>query len=181
MRIISLIVSALEKIDAIIFFGAGRDILKPKNKGNILCNALGRLDYFFFTFLDSLDAKIFFKGRRVRTAKGRVRSRGERKITQFFDRRGIAYAYERQIVLDGITLNPDFYLPGYNVYVEFWGMADFSLRYQRIMSLKKALYRKHAVPIISIYPRHIAKLDNVFANLFQKATGKTLSLEKKGE
>ena len=50
-----------------------------------------------------------------------VKSRSERRIADYFDRFNVKYVYEP--TLDGIYARPDFYLPDYDVYVEFWGLT----------------------------------------------------------
>ena len=77
-------------------------------------------------------------------------------------------------MLDGREIKPDFYLPDYQVYVEFWGMADISFRYQKTMALKKALYKRNSIIVVSIYPRHLKGLENNFPKLFNEATGRDL-------
>jgi|GEM_PF-2990614 len=69
---------------------------------------------------------------------------------------------------------PDFYLPRYKVYVEVWGMADFNEGYKRVMNKKLSMYRRHRIPVISVYPRHLRDLDSSFPGLFREATGKRL-------
>lgn len=162
----------LDRIDGFVFFGAGKDILKPKKSGRRIADFLNWLDYVFFSFLDYLDTKYIFKGRAIRTLKGRVRSRSERKLVAFFDNSKIKYVYEKVLVLGGIKLHPDFYLPEHDVYVEFWGKADSDARYQRNMRQKKAVYRKYQVPLISIYPRHLKSIGSEFPVLFKNATGR---------
>lgn len=171
------VLDTLKRIDAVVFSGAGKDIRKPKTGLSSIASLLQWLDYLFLSFFDRIDTKVFFKGRSVRTAKGRVRSRGEKRIAKFFDSHGIRYVYERPLTADGVKLHPDFYLPDYKVYVEFWGMAGFSMKYQKIMRLKKALYRKNSIPVISLYPKDVSNLERAFVNAFQKTMGRSLDLK----
>lgn len=166
----------LKKIYLAVSFGAGKDIIKPKKTRWMFIDILNRLDYYVLNFLRRLDAKVLFQGRQIPTPEGMVRSHSERKIVNFFMKHGIRYEYEKPLVLEQITIRPDFYLPDYNVYVEFWGMADSDGEYQKTMRLKKMLFQKHQIPLISIYPRHIQKLERNFPALFLKATGKELPL-----
>jgi hypothetical protein len=162
----------LDKLDAVVFSGAGQDVLKPKKQGKWISYFFDWLDYHFFKLLDYIDTKFIFKGRAVRTKTGRVRSRYERKMINFFEESNIEYVYEPLLVLGGIKLHPDFYLPRYKIYVEFWGMADFSPSYQRYMARKLRLYKKHNVPLISIYPRHLKDIRKSFFELLEKTNGK---------
>jgi len=157
-----------------ILHGAGQDILKPRPSGKKVADSLNWLDYYVMTFLDWIDTRVFFGGKRVRTLRGRVRSFGERRVTRYFDKCQFDYVYERPLVLDGITVHPDFYLPKFDVYVEFWGFADYDVRYRKTMRLKKKLYAKHGISVISLYPKHIRNLEKVFPDLLQKATGRDI-------
>lgn len=159
-----------------IFSGAGRDIRKPEQSSKIL-GLFDWLDYYVLTFLDWFDTKVFFKGRRVRTRKGRVRSFAERRITRYFDKLGIEYVYEKELVLDGKKIHPDFYLPKFNVYVEFWGMV-YDPKYRNIMAAKMRLYAKHKIPVISLDERCFRDLETIFPKLFKKVTGKEFPLAK---
>ncbi len=69
---------------------------------------------------------------------------------------------------------PDFYLPQYNLFVEYWGLVD-SLdprtkdNYIRTMRWKMAQYRN--IRFISIYPSNLTNLDYNFRRKFSEATG----------
>lgn len=154
-----------------VFFGAGQDILKPKVSDNRLKDSLNYLDYIIPAFLDWLDTRVFFKNRKVRTSRGRVRSRAERNLTRYFDAHKIKYVYEKPLTLDRVTLHPDFFFPEYGVYVEFLGLIDQSDEYRRIYRLKKAVYDKHNVRVILVYPRHMRDIERAFPRLFREITG----------
>ena len=164
---------ALDKLDAVVLFGAGRDIKKPKRNNGWMLYLIHWIKYGFWKILDKIDTKFLFRGRTVRTKKGRVRSRCERKLVDFFEDSNIRYIYEPLLVLDGKKLHPDFYLQDYRIYVEFWGMVDSSLVYQRYMARKLKLYKKHNVPMISLYPRHLKDIRTNFPLLLKKATEQT--------
>lgn len=156
----------------IIFHGAGQDILKPKPIGKKAVDSLNWFDYLVLTSLDWLDTRVFFKNRKVRTSKGRVRSRVERNLAHFFDRQGIRYVYEQPLILEGRKLLPDFYLPDYKVYIEVFGLYNTDVRYRKTVRLKKKLYSEHSIPVISLYPGHFRNLEKVFPVLLQKAAGR---------
>ncbi len=166
---------ALDRLDARVLHGAGQDIIKPKKTGNPVTDFLNWLDFVVFSFLDRLDTRFIFKKRAVRTENGRVRSRAERKLACFFKKHNIDYIYEPTLTLDNIKLHPDFYLSRYGVYVELWGLADTDEGYQKTMALKRRLYQKHRVPLISVYPRHLKDLEKSFPALFEEATGRQFS------
>lgn len=98
-----------------------------------------------------------------------VKSGGERMIADYFYRNKIRYEYEKEAVAASGRLisRPDFYLPDYDVYVEYWGMADTQdgndrKRYTKGMEWKVARYRENGIKFISIYPREIDRLESVF-------------------
>ncbi len=157
-----------------VFHGAGVIILPPKPTGNPVKRALGWLDYRVLSLLDAIDTKVLFKNRKERTARGRVRSNGERKIARYLENHGIAYEYERPLVLEGRKLFPDFYLPEHNVYVEFWGRVNEDSSYRVFMCKKKELYHRHHITVISVVPRQVQHIQRHFPRLFYQATGREL-------
>ena len=105
-----------------------------------------------------------------------VKSYAERTIADYFLTNGISYEYEHEI--RGIG-KPDFYLPDYDVVVEYWGLVeaeDESLRnrYVRNMKWKMAQYHSRKIKFISIYPQNLSNLDAIFKSKFRKVTGKQL-------
>ena len=54
----------------------------------------------------------------------RVRSRAEQCIANFFYNNKIRYAYEKPINFKGNILRPDFYLPDYDLYIEYNEIKD---------------------------------------------------------
>lgn len=166
----------LNRLDAIVIYGAGKDIRKPKKESRALTYFLDWLDFEVLSFLDSVDSRIFFKGRTVRTHAGRVRSRGERRIVAFFRKHKIRFKYEPELVLGKVKLHPDFYLPEYKTYLEFWGMVLISPKYRAIMKIKKKLYEKHGIPVVSLLPKHLNDLEKNFSRLLEQTTGKSIDL-----
>ncbi len=80
-----------------------------------------------------------------------VQSDGERLICEALDGEGIRYRYdERFRILDGYAIRPDFYLPEFDVYIEYWGMetADYKIG----MLKKQQLYQQQGKRLISLYP-----------------------------
>lgn len=98
-----------------------------------------------------------------------VKSGGERIIADYFYRNKIRYQYEKAAIGDsGRRISrPDFYLPDYDVYVEYWGMADTEdsgdrKEYAKSMEWKMARYHENGIKVISIFPREIDNIDAVF-------------------
>lgn len=80
-----------------------------------------------------------------------VQSEGERLICEALSAEGISYRYdERFRILDGHAIRPDFYLPEFDVYIEYWGMdtADYKIG----MLKKQQLYQQQGKRLISLYP-----------------------------
>lgn len=133
--------------------------------------------------------EIFFPrkqyGTRTTTRLGvEVRSRSEQRIANYFDSIGLRYEYERELE-SGIWIftqkvsSPDFYLPDFDVYVEFWGMVGVDnnydrSKYTRAMKYKMARYHDLGVKFISLYPDNLENLDWIFRKKFQAVTGQFL-------
>lgn len=78
-----------------------------------------------------------------------VQSDGERKIAEWLHRESIEYRYdERFRILDGYAIRPDFYLPEFDVYIEYWGMDTTD--YKIGMLKKKQLYQQEGKRLISV-------------------------------
>ena len=102
-------------------------------------------------------------GRPSVTLRGEVvRSYSEKVIADWLFRRGIRYAYERP-VLDprGRRVGvPDFYLPDYGVYVEYWGLVGADRGYEERMARKKERYLRNGVRVVSLYPGDLRDLSS---------------------
>ncbi|OGQ87096.1 MAG: hypothetical protein A2512_06365 [Deltaproteobacteria bacterium RIFOXYD12_FULL_56_24] len=80
-----------------------------------------------------------------------VQSDGERLICEILDEERIRYRYdERFRILDGYAIRPDFYLPEFDVYIEYWGMdtADYKIG----MLKKQQLYQQQGKKLVSLFP-----------------------------
>ncbi|MDW8344025.1 MAG: hypothetical protein RMM51_05990 [Verrucomicrobiae bacterium] len=113
-----------------------------------------------------------------------VKSHAEQKIADYLSRNGIRYEYERPIevgiwIFNEELCKPDFYLPDYDVYIEYWGMKDVEDGYKRRdyranMAWKMKQYERYDIKLISIYPDNLKNLDWVFRKRFTEVTGKEL-------
>jgi len=102
-----------------------------------------------------------------------VRSIAEKLIADYFHEHRVEYEYEPDVSSVG---RADFYLPEYDVYVEYWGLIDaddelLRRRYVRSMKQKMASYYRNDLKFISIYPRNMDNLDWIFRTKFRDATG----------
>jgi hypothetical protein len=131
--------------------------------------------------LDDL-AKLFAQeqkeyGTPSRTLHGEdVRSKSEQRIADYFTSNGIRYVYEQGAQTDALIFkrtfaHPDFYLPDYKVYVEYWGLVSASKEYRRIMKWKMKQYRQNKIMFISIYPDNLQNLDWIFRTKFREVVG----------
>jgi hypothetical protein len=128
----------------------------------------------------------FFPGRQYGTRSVtrlgvEVRSRAEQRIADYFDSIGLRYKYEKELaariwIFTQKVSTPDFYLPDYDVYVEYWGLLNVANdhdrnKYEREMKYKMARYHELGVKYISLYPDNLKNLDPIFRNKFKALTG----------
>jgi hypothetical protein len=96
-----------------------------------------------------------------------VQSDGERLICEVLTAEGVEYRYdERFRILSGHAIRPDFYLPEFDVYVEYWGMdtADYKIG----MLKKQQLYQQQGKKLISLYPDDKPRLREVLLGKLAK-------------
>ncbi len=116
-------------------------------------------------------------GNPSKTLQGEVvRSHAEQQIADYFTKNGIRYVYEWGAQTDALIFkrtfaHPDFYLPDYNVYVEYWGMLGTSRQYEKTMKWKMAQYHRNGIKFISLYEKNLENLDWVFRAKFRKVVG----------
>jgi DNA helicase-4 len=114
---------------------------------------------------------------RLLTARGEtVKSRGEKMIADYLHVHNIKYEYEKPANDSSnkrIISRPDFYLPEYDIYVEYWGMVNTEepgkrREYVKGMEWKMARYRESGLKVISIYPKDLGNLDSIFRAALRK-------------
>ena len=94
-----------------------------------------------------------------------VRSISELCIANWFYANDIAFEYERTVILGEATAHCDFYLPQYDVYVEFWGMSNDE-KYVAYKQWKEPLYAEHGYKLVSLYPNDLKNFrDRLFLKL----------------
>jgi hypothetical protein len=112
-------------------------------------------------------------GRPSVTLRGEVvRSHSEKVIADWFYRNGIRYTYEHPAFdrKGSVISRPDFYLPDYGVYVEYWGLAGMGEEYDRSMRWKGEQYRRIGVRVVSLRPGELCKLDTTLGSRLGQAT-----------
>ena len=111
-------------------------------------------------------------GRPSVTLKGEaVRSGAEKRIADWLFQHGVRYVYE-QPVFDsrGSCVGvPDFYLPDYGVFVEYWGLVGRDRGYEDRMARKTGRYLRNGVRVVSLYPGELSNLDGHFGIKLQRA------------
>jgi len=96
-----------------------------------------------------------------------VQSVGERIIAEILAAEKIRYRYdERFRILDGYAIRPDFYLPEFDVYIEYWGMdtADYKIG----MLKKQKLYQQQGKKLISLTPSDKPRMKQALLDKLEK-------------
>jgi len=97
-------------------------------------------------------------------------SKGEKQIAEYFERKNIRFYLHSVIKLPKIfwffklpfikvKISPDFFLPEYNVFVEYWGMIENPEYKKKQFDFKKKLYLDNCIDLISLYPKNLQNLD----------------------
>lgn len=91
-----------------------------------------------------------------------VQSRGEKRIGDWLAAKGIAYRYdERVMVAGGDRIRPDFYLPEFDLYIEYWGMD--TPEYVASRQRKQILYQRERKKLLSLSFRDFDRLEETLA------------------
>ena len=77
-----------------------------------------------------------------------MKSRGELIIDNYLSRLKIRHLYEETIEVDGKFIKYDWYLPDYDVYIEYWGY--YGKDYQERKQEKLDLYEQGNLELISV-------------------------------
>lgn len=88
-----------------------------------------------------------------------VRSKGEKTIADFLHNNKIKSSYEQYTLLfpkEGQLCTPDFHLPKYKCFIEYYGGHPKSWK-KKVM--KNKLYKKHKIPCIFITPTELRNLN----------------------
>ncbi len=107
--------------------------------------------------------------------KNKYDSKAEEKIADYFKRKNIIYNHHPEIKVPkpfwvftipfvNIKLEPDFFLPEFDVFVEYWGMINDPEYKKNSYDKKKKLYIDNALDCISLYPKNLNNLDFVFTS-----------------
>lgn len=95
----------------------------------------------------------------IRASDGHmVRSRGEAMIDGLLYEHRIVHAYERMVPIEE-AMYCDFFLPEYNLYIEFWGMES-NPKYKARKDKKLDLYRQNGLRLIEVKDEHVNNLED---------------------
>lgn len=92
-----------------------------------------------------------------------VQSQGERRIGEWLAAHHIDYRYDDKFqIIQGFAIRPDFYLPRFDAYIEYWGLDTTD--YKIGMLLKQKLYQQEGKRLISVYPADLPTLNAKLAS-----------------
>jgi hypothetical protein len=121
------------------------------------------------TYCDTCFDEVFLKRRNwetqvelnktIQAANGTVvQSDGERIIAEELAAMGLVFRYDNRFrIVKGYAIRPDFYLPEFDLYIEYWGMED-NLDYQIGMMEKKKLYQQAGKKLVSLHAHEKPRL-----------------------
>jgi hypothetical protein len=96
-----------------------------------------------------------------------VQSHGERITAEFLAEHGIEYRYDERIrIVQGMAIRPDFYLPEFDLYIEYWGMD--TIDYKMGMLKKRKLYQQEGKRLVSVYYSDMPNLQAVLKRKLSK-------------
>ena len=110
----------------------------------------------------NFEATVESAKRRVTQDGTAVQSVGERRIADWLAARNIRYVYDGRLRLArDTTVRPDFYLPEFDLYIEYWGMD--TPEYNANMEKKKWFYQRAGKKLVSVSFREFDALESVLA------------------
>jgi len=102
------------------------------------------------------------KGKRSITMKKEiVKSKSEKMIADSLYILWIDYIYEKDLIINNKKVaNPDFYLPQFNIWIEFWWLDDD--KYNKVKEFKMKKYKEYWLKYISIYWKDIRNVEKKY-------------------
>jgi len=85
-------------------------------------------------------------------SKVQVRSKPEKRIADHLFKRGFLFRYEKKLILNGQTFYPDFYLPDFDIYIEYFGLRQIP-SYRDKSREKIKIYAQNDIDCIYLYHR----------------------------
>lgn len=130
-------------IAILLIFAKNQDTITPRQIG------------YFLLVISTLG--IIYEGKLryyVKFAKNtkKFKSKKEEFIANYLDKKRIKYVYEQELKIGSETLHPDFFLPEFDVYVEYWGLWSNDFEYRKACNHKRKLYKKYEYKLVELYP-----------------------------
>ncbi|MBN2086980.1 hypothetical protein JW758_01400 [Candidatus Peregrinibacteria bacterium] len=90
--------------------------------------------------------------KQIKTKQGEiVKSNYEKDVANYLYDNGVEYIYEDPLKMsNGLIIHPDFYLPGYDVYIEVYGMWG-SAKYSKDRAKKQLAYDQDDIKVIELW------------------------------
>lgn len=102
----------------------------------------------------------------------KVKSRAELRIAEFFHKNQVRFEYEKPVrVWLWKKVRPDFYLPDFEVYVEYEGLLNHRTRgrlYRRGVAYKRQRFAARGIQCWHFDHRHKHKLEDHLAQMLRK-------------
>lgn len=105
------------------------------------------------------------------------RSNAETRISNWFYRNKIKHYYESEIISKRFWEGgksryylPDFYLPKFGIYVEYWGLAGDESYDNRTIE-KQQYYEKRKIKLMNLYPPDLKNIEQAFRREFRILMG----------
>ncbi|MFH2035827.1 MAG: hypothetical protein ABIJ45_05435 [Candidatus Zixiibacteriota bacterium] len=98
----------------------------------------------------------------------KVRSQYEKKCADYFHKNNIEFQFEPLMLLGGKQFRPDFFLPEYNLFVEFCGYGHFPHYIDR-QKEKKQVYDESGMKSIFIFYNGKSSLTEILCDELKKA------------
>jgi len=95
-----------------------------------------------------------------------LRSSDEVRIDDWFHHNGIQHEVERRVPVSNRLMYCDWYLPQWDIYVEYWGLTNEEW-YREARRVKERLYRQAHLDLRGIEPEDMANLDEILRYKFR--------------
>ena len=116
-------------------------------------------EYFWNSSRGKRVLEHFISKRTYKTISGlTVRSKSEARIANYLSKHNLQFEYEKEIEIFGNKYRPDFYLPKYNIYIEFFGLSHIP-SYKEKCDEKKSSYAKAKIICIYLYHKGSKNLE----------------------
>lgn len=125
-----------------------------------------------------------------RFQKNRYDSNEEETVANYFKRKNVVFEHHPTIKVEkfwwklsipfaSVNIEPDFYLPEFDIYVEYWGMIDDPKYKEEQYDRKKKLYQDNGLDLLSLYPKNLRNLDFDFTSKFMELIKKREGIQRK--